>query len=121
MTTLTAPDATAKDATATASMAAALPRFIQCRTSAARYEWLRLQGDLMKTIVLEAVTAYRAEVDAHGGAPRPTTLDGGRQVTYNIRLDNDLYTWLRTTACDARVSINSLVCAALAYTSAGHV
>ena len=90
-------------------------RFIQCRLPADLYEWMRLRGFLarrsMNSIVLEAVAAYR---DATGGAPGQATFDGGPQVKYNVRLDNDTYEWLRTTAFYARVSINSMICAALA-------
>ncbi len=93
-------------------------RFIQCRLPADLYEWMRLRGFLsrrsMNSIVLESVAAYRANLDATGGAPGQATLDGGPQVKYNVRLDNDTYEWLRTTAFYARVSINSMICAALA-------
>ena len=34
-------------------------------------------------------------------------------VKYNVRVDNNLYEWLRTTAFYARVSINALLVAAL--------
>ncbi len=101
----------------TVATTAALPRFIQCRNPAALYEGMRQHGlqtrRSINSIVLEAVAAYRAEVDAHGGAPGHAPLAGGRQVTYNIRLDDDLYNWLRTTAFHARTSINALIIAAL--------
>ncbi len=99
-------------------------RFIQCRLPADLYEWMRLRGFLarrsMNSIVLEAVAAYRADLDASGGAPGQATFDGGPQVKYNVRLDSDTYEWLRTTAFYARVSINSMICAALASERAAH-
>ncbi len=99
-------------------------RFIQCRLPADLYEWMRLRGFLarrsMNSIVLEAVATYRADLDASGGAPEQTTFDGGPQVKYNVRLDNNTYEWLRTTAFYARVSINSMICVALVRERAAH-
>jgi len=92
---------------------APLSRFIQCRAPAALYEWMRLPGDSIDSIVLGAVAAYRIELDARGGAPRHAMRDGGPQVTYNVRLDTTTYAWLRTTAAHAGASINALVGAAL--------
>ncbi len=120
---MTTPTAPAQHAAA-APCVEPLPRFIQCRSPAARYEWLRRHAlhtrRSINSVVLEAVVAYRADPDASGGVPGPgqPMRDGERQVMYNVRLDDDLYTWLRTTAFSARVSINSLIGAALACASA---
>jgi len=92
---------------------APLSRFIQCRAPAPLYEWMRLPGDSIDSIVLEAVAAYRIELDASGGAPGHATRASGPQVTYNVRLDPTTYAWLRTTAVHAGASINALVGAAL--------
>ena len=85
----------------------AAPRFVQCRVPADLYEWMRLQGFLtrrsMNSIALDAVAAYRTDLEAREGAPEQVTLDGGSEVKYNVRLDNDTYAWLRTTVFYARV------------------
>jgi len=39
---------------------------------------------------------------------------GGATAPYNVRLDDERYDWLRTTAFATRSSINALVVAALA-------
>jgi len=91
--------------------------FIQCRVPTELYEWMRLQGFLtrrsMNSIALAAVAAYRAEVEAARIAPERGAPARGEVVTYNVRVDDDLHEWLRTTAFDARTSINALVVAAL--------
>lgn len=94
------------------------PRFIQCRVPADLYERMRLQAFLtrrsMNSIALAAVAAYRNEVEAgrivlERGAPVQ-----GETVKYNVRVGDDLYEWLRTTAFHARLSINALIVASLA-------
>lgn len=108
MTTQTAPASNGADS------ASAPSRFIQCRTPTVLYEWIRPRGFLTNSIVLEAMAAYRTELDASRGAPGQAMPDDGPQVTYNVRLDNDTYDWLRATAVHAGASINALVVAALA-------
>ena len=92
-------------------------RFIQCRLSGDLYEWLRLRAFLsrrsMNSIVLMAADDYRVAVDGGDATPVRGHLEGGRAVKYNVRVDDDLYEWLRTTAFFARVSINAVLLAAL--------
>ncbi len=108
MDTATPPDDHAADVSAAAA------RFIQCRIPADLYEWMRLQGfqtrHSMNSIALAAVAASRAEVVA----PEPGAPERGTVVKYNVRVGDELHEWLRTTAFDARTSINALVVAALA-------
>jgi len=112
MDTATPPDDHAADVSAAAA------RFIQCRILADLYEWMRLQGfqtrRSMNSIALAAVAAYRAEVEAAQIAPEPGAPERGEMVKYNVRVGDDLHAWLRTTAFDARTSINALAVAALA-------
>ncbi len=93
-------------------------RFIQCRVPTALYEGMRLQGFLtrrsMNSIALAAVAAYRAEVEAGRSAPERGVPARGEMVKYNVRVDDELHEWLRTTAFYARTSINALIVAALA-------
>ncbi len=107
-----------------AAAGSSLARFIQCRSPAVLYEWMRRHSlqtrRSMNSIVLEAVAASRADLDAGQGAPGQPPRDGGRQVAYNVRLDTDTYNWLRTTAFYARTSINALIVAALARAQADH-
>ena len=100
-------------------------RFIQSRLPTGLYEWLRLRAFLlrqsMNSIVLESVSAYRAAVEA--GEVTPSKESGAEHdtvVKYNVRVDDDLYEWLRTTAFYARVSINTLLIAALVRFRAAH-
>ena len=100
-------------------------RFIQSRLPTGLYEWLRLRAFLlrqsMNSIVLESVVAYRAAVEA--GEVTPTKESGAEHdtvVKYNVRVDDDLYEWLRTTAFYARVSINTLLIASLVRFRAAH-
>jgi hypothetical protein len=100
-------------------------RFIQSRLPTGLYEWLRLRAFLlrqsMNSIVLESVVAYRAAVEA--GEVTPTKESGAEHdtvVKYNVRVDDDLYEWLRTTAFYARVSINTLLITALVRFRAAH-
>ena len=100
-------------------------RFIQSRLPTGVYEWLRLRAFLlrqsMNSIVLEAVGAYRVAVEA--GEVTPSKESGAEHdtaVKYNVRVDDDLYEWLRTTAFYARVSINILLIAALVRFRAAH-
>ena len=99
-------------------------RFIQTRLPTDSYEWLRLRGFLlrqsMNSIVLEAVEGYRRAVDAGHIRPSKEGLDYDSVVKYNVRVDNDLYEWLRTTAFYARVSINALIVAALLLYQESH-
>jgi len=101
-----------------ASAEPAPSHFIQCRVPTALYEWIRLQGFLtrrsMNSIALAAVAAYRAEVEAARIAPERGAPERAEIVTYNVRVDDDLHAWLRTTAFYARTSINALAVAALA-------
>ena len=100
-------------------------RFIQSRLPTGLYEWLRLRAFLlrqsMNSIVLESVSAYRAAVEA--GEVTPAKESGAEHdtvVKYNVRVDDDLYEWLRTTAFYARVSINTLLIASLVRFRAAH-
>lgn len=99
-------------------------RFIQSRLPTDSYEWLRLRGFLlrqsMNSIVLEAVAAYRAGVEAGEIRPSKEGLDYDSVVKYNVRVDEELYEWLRTTAFYARVSINALLVAALMLYQQSH-
>ncbi len=101
-----------------ASAEPAPSHFIQCRVPTELYEWMRLQGFLtrrsMNSIALAAVAAYRAEVEAARIAPERGAPERVEIVTYNVRVDDDLHAWLRTTAFYARTSINALAVAALA-------
>jgi hypothetical protein len=92
-------------------------RFIQSRLPTDLYEWLRLRAFLlrqsMNSIVLEAVADYRTTVEAGEVTPTKGAPERDAIVKYNVRVDEDLYEWLRTTAFFARVSINTLLIAAL--------
>lgn len=92
-------------------------RFIQSRLPADTYEWLRLRAFLlrqsMNSIVLEAVTEYRNAVESGEVSPSKEGAEPGAVVKYNVRVEDDLYEWLRTTAFYARVSINALLIVAL--------
>lgn len=93
-------------------------RFIQSRLPSETYEWLRLRGFLlrqsMNSIVLEAVVEYRVAIDGGEVAPAKESPSDDTVVKYNVRVEDDLYEWLRTTAFYARLSINTLLIAALA-------
>lgn len=100
-------------------------RFIQSRLPAEMYEWLRLRGFLlrqsMNSIVLEATEEYRAAVDAGQVTPnREAASEHTAVVKYNVRVEDDLYEWLRTTAFYARLSINTLLIAAITRFKAAH-
>ncbi|MCA1599314.1 MAG: hypothetical protein LC769_09935 [Chloroflexi bacterium] len=92
-------------------------RFIQARLPNDLYEWLRTRGFLMRrsmnSIVLEAIADYRVAVDAKeivlskDGSARDET------IKYNVRVDDDLYEWLRSNAFYARLSINAIFVSAL--------
>jgi len=92
--------------------------FIQCRVPTDLYQWMRLQAfrtrRSMNSIALEAVTAYRAAVDAGHTTREGRVLVAGEIVKYNLRVGDDLYEWLRMTAFHAHSSSNALVVAALA-------
>lgn len=92
-------------------------RFIQSRLPGDMYEWLRLRGFLsrrsMNSIVLEAVGEYRTAIESGQAALSKESLGREPVVKYNVRVDDDLYEWLRTTAFYARLSINVLFVAAL--------
>ncbi len=92
--------------------------FIQCRVPTDLYEWMRLQSfrtrRSMNSIALEAVTAYRAAVEAGHTTREGRVLVAGEIVKYNLRVGDDLYEWLRSAACHAHSSSNALVVAALA-------
>ena len=81
------------------------------------YEWLRLQAfqtrRRMNTVVVEAVRAYRTEVENGRFAPDHRVLVGGAKVTYPAHVDNEMYEWLRTTAFHQRSSMTTLIVAAL--------
>ena len=93
-------------------------RFIQSRLPSETYEWLRLRGFLlrqsMNSIVLEAVAEYRTVVEAGQATPAKESSGDDTVVKYNVRVEDDLYEWLRTTAFYSRLSINTLLVAALA-------
>jgi hypothetical protein len=100
-------------------------RFIQSRLPTGLYEWLRLRAFLlrqsMNSIVLESVAAYRTAVNAGQITPsKETGAEHDTVVKYNVRVDEDLYEWLRTTAFYARVSINTLLISALVRFRAAH-
>ena len=93
-------------------------RFIQSRLPTDLYEWLRLRAFLlrqsMNSIVLEAAADYRADVEKGAATPaRAPVGDHESVVKYNVRVETDLYEWLRTTAFYARLSINTLLINAL--------
>ncbi len=92
-------------------------RFIQSRLPSDMYEWLRLRGFLsrrsMNSIVLEAVGEYRTAIESGQATLSKESLGREAVVKYNVRVDDDLYEWLRTTAFYARLSINVLFVAAL--------
>jgi hypothetical protein len=92
-------------------------RFIQARLPNDLYEWLRTRGFLMRrsmnSIVLEAIAEYRVAVDAKEIAPSKDGITRDETVKYNVRVDDDLYEWLRTNAFYARLSINAIFVSAL--------
>ncbi len=92
-------------------------RFIQSRLPTDLYEWLRLRGFLlrqsMNSVVLEAIGEYRDAVEAGQAAPSKDGLGHEETIKYNVRVDDNLYEWLRTTAFYARISINVLFVRAL--------
>ncbi len=92
-------------------------RFIQSRLPTDLYEWLRLRGFLirrsMNSIVLEAIADYRVAVDAREVVPAKDGITRDDTVKYNVRVDDDLYEWLRTNAFYARISINAIFVSAL--------
>ncbi len=92
-------------------------RFIQSRLPTDLYEWLRLRGFLMRrsmnSVVLEAIADYRVAVDAREVAPTKDGITRDDTVKYNVRVDDDLYEWLRTNAFYARISINAIFVSAL--------
>jgi len=97
---------------------------ILCRLPVALYEWMRLNAFQercrMQSIILEGVEAYRVEWEAGHATREGRVLAAGEIVKYNLRLDDDPYEWLRTTAFHARTSINALVVAALACAHADY-
>ncbi len=97
---------------------------IQFRLPVALYEWLRLQAfrehQSMSSIAVEALTVYRAEVDAGRTTVQGWASRGGETTLGNVRVDNDLYEWLRTTAFYAHTSISAVIVAALAHAQADH-
>ena len=100
-------------------------RFIQSRLPNELYEWLRLRGFLlrqsMNSIVLEAAEEYRRAVEAGETTPsKDASADHSTVVKYNVRVNDDLYEWLRTTAFYARLSINTLLISALARFKEAH-
>jgi len=119
---ITAPTPPAHDATAGDG---ACTHILQCRLPPHLYEWLRLQAfqtrHPMNSIVLAAVGAYRAEREAGRTTWEGRVTGGGATAPYNVRLDDERYEWLRTTAFATRSSINALVVAALARAQADHV
>ncbi len=92
-------------------------RYTLCRLPVAVYEWLRLtafhERRSMQSIAVEAITAYRVEWETSHAMREGLPREGGAAVKYLLRLDDDLYEWLRTTAFHARTSINALIVAAL--------
>jgi len=68
----------------------------------------------MSSIALAAMEGYRTEVEAGRIVPERGVPERSEIATYNVRVGDDLYQWLRTTAFDARTSINVLGVAALA-------
>ncbi len=99
-------------------------RFIQSRLPTELYEWLRLRGFLlrrsMNSIVLDAIDEYRAALDAGEVAPRKDAVAREETIKYNVRVDDDLYEWLRTHAFYARLSINVLFVSALVHYRDAH-
>jgi len=74
----------------------------------------------MNSIALAVITAYRVEVEAGHATPKGRARVGSETVKYSVRVDHDLYEWLRTTAFHARTSINALVVAALTRAHTDH-
>ncbi len=69
----------------------------------------------MNSIAVEAVRAYGLEVEDGRFAPDHKVVVGGNKVLHPVRLDNDLYEWLRTTASHQRTSMTTLMVAALVH------
>jgi len=67
----------------------------------------------MNSVALAAIRAYQAEVDAGRTTVTVRASREGETTIGTIRLTDDRYDWLRTTAFYARTSINALVVAAL--------
>jgi len=67
----------------------------------------------MNSIAVEAAAAYRAEVDAGRATVKGRASRGGERRMYNVRLDDEIYEWLRTTAFYAHISISAVIVAAL--------
>jgi len=67
----------------------------------------------MNSVAVEAISAYRAEVDAGRTTVTVRASREGETTIGTIRLDNDLYEWLRTTAFYAHTSISALIVSAL--------
>ncbi len=90
---------------------------MQVRLPTELYEWLRTSAFLtrrrMTTIVREALTAYRGEVEAGRIVPEGSVREDGAHVKSSVQFDNELYEWLRTIAFHTHTSINALVVAAL--------
>lgn len=118
---ITAPTPPAHDA---AVGDGACTHVLQCRLPPHLYEWLRLQSFQtrrpMNSIVLAAVRTYRVEREAGRTTWEGWVAEGGATAPYNVRLDDDRYEWLRTTAFDTRTSINALVVTALVRAHADH-
>jgi len=60
-------------------------------------------------------------VEAGHILPERRAATGGERTMYNIRLANDLYEWLRTTAFYQRTAMTAMIVAALTRAQANHV
>ncbi len=98
--------------------------FVQCRLPADLYEWMRLRAFLthrsMNSVALAAMGDYRAAIDAGQAKPDKSQAESAGVTKYNVRVDDDLYEWLRTTAFYAHLSINTLVVTSLDRYHAAH-
>lgn len=74
----------------------------------------------MQSIMLEAIDAYRVEVDAGRTTLEELPGERGATVTYNVHVGDDLYEWLRTTAFYQRTSMTAMIVAALTSAQADH-
>jgi len=102
---------------ATGAKEAACPHLLSCRMPTTVYEWLRMTRyrtrRRMHPVVLEALAAYRAEVEAGRIVLPRGNADRGATMVYNLRASDELYRWLRVTATDGHTSINAVIVAAL--------
>ncbi len=95
---------------------------IQCRLPTDLFEWLRLRAFQdrrgMNSLGLTALADYRTALAAGAVTLDKESRDGADSTKFNLRVADDLYEWLRATAFYARVSMNTVVAAALRHSYA---